>query len=685
MRSPLASPFRGGWRNLTPMRGRGRGGANPWTPAMLPPYAWYDAELGQPKNVGYVELSGVSGDYISTPDSAALSFSNDIEVVMRVRVTDWSTGSGQTLCGKYVSTGNQRSWRFYVSSTGSIGLSVSQDGTSSVTTVTVTPTVALADDAWVWLRMRLDLSNGTNSVGTLETAADTGDNVEPASWTANGTNTGTTIATVFDSTAALEIGAFAAGTLERLAGRVGRCIVRSGFAGTVVADFNADDCYGDGYTHTDGYRWTLGIPKVYDRSGNNHPPAVFGAGSNQPTWLPWDGIPSVYLPGASGNYVSCPDAAALDITGDLDIAVWATLDSWASGGNQALAGKWLSTGNQLSYQLRVNSTGNVLMLISTTGLGGGAVVTWTSSVALNLSAGTQRWVRGTLDVNNGAGGSTAKFYTSTDGATWTQLGADVTGAVAAPFAGSAALELGSESAGTASLVAGRVHRAIVRSGIDGTTVADFDAGLCGQSGYTDAYSNVWTVNRATSGRKAVVQSPVANSARSLILHGTDDVITVPAAAVPPMLAASNFEVNVVGRQWATTVVNGRWFDCRAASPFPGAVLSMSTGTLFSATLTDGTNSAGPTSVNLTYGQRAIATMYATDAGQTFGIAHNAETPSTASAAAVGARTGSDGTIARTAPAASGYQDLEFEALVTRSNAGTVADRAQLVSYYRGGL
>jgi hypothetical protein len=81
---------------------------------MLPPYAWYDAELGQPKNVGYVELSGVSGDYISTPDSAALSFSNDIEVVMRVRVTDWSTGSGQTLCGKYVSTDNQRSWRFYV-------------------------------------------------------------------------------------------------------------------------------------------------------------------------------------------------------------------------------------------------------------------------------------------------------------------------------------------------------------------------------------------------------------------------------------------------------------------------------------------------------------------------------------------------------------------------------------------
>jgi len=32
MRSPLASPFRGGWRNLTPMRGRGRGGGQSCAP-----------------------------------------------------------------------------------------------------------------------------------------------------------------------------------------------------------------------------------------------------------------------------------------------------------------------------------------------------------------------------------------------------------------------------------------------------------------------------------------------------------------------------------------------------------------------------------------------------------------------------------------------------------------------------
>lgn len=45
MRSPLASPFRGGFRNLTPMRARGRGSV-PWSPVALAPYAWYDVHAG---------------------------------------------------------------------------------------------------------------------------------------------------------------------------------------------------------------------------------------------------------------------------------------------------------------------------------------------------------------------------------------------------------------------------------------------------------------------------------------------------------------------------------------------------------------------------------------------------------------------------------------------------------------
>lgn len=175
---------------------------------------------------------------------------------MLVKPSDWSAAANQTLCGKYVTTGNQRSWRMYSSTAGSIVLTASADGTA-VTSVSIVPSVALTDNVWTWLRMRLDLTNGSNSVATLETAADAGFNAEPSSWTANGTNTGTTIASVFDSTSPLEIGAFAAGTSERLTGRVRRFILRSGFAGTVVADFNSELSGQSGYSDAYGNTWVI--------------------------------------------------------------------------------------------------------------------------------------------------------------------------------------------------------------------------------------------------------------------------------------------------------------------------------------------------------------------------------------------------------------------------------------------
>lgn len=249
--------------------------------------AWYDAELGGsstqitdssangraaatngataaaatwlPYSTPAVYLTGVAGNYVSAPDSVVLSFSTDIEVVCRIKAVDWSAAANQTIVGKYLATGNQRSWRFYSTTAGAIGLSVSQDGSSTVTTVTVTPSVALTDNAWVWLRLRLDLTNGSNSVGTVDTAADTGSNEDvPTSWTANGTATSTTIAAIFDSTAALEIGSFTAGATERFNGWIGRMIVKSGFDGTTVADFSATQCGQTGYTATSpAVTWTV--------------------------------------------------------------------------------------------------------------------------------------------------------------------------------------------------------------------------------------------------------------------------------------------------------------------------------------------------------------------------------------------------------------------------------------------
>lgn len=576
--SPLANPYRrSGYRRGAAFRSRGGRRTEFWSPAQLGLRAWYDAEVGQPRYGGpgaYVQLDGTSGDYIFTPDTATVSFSNDIEVVMRVKVTDWSAAAIQTLVGKYVTTGNQRSWKIASNTSAQIIITVSTDGTTT-NTATITPSVALPDNTWIWLRLRMDLTNGSNSVGTVETAADGGTNDEPSSWTANGTATATALAGIFDSTAPLEIGSFNNGSSERFNGQVARCIVRSGFAGATVADFNASDCYGPGYTHSSGYAWTLGLPKIYDRSGNGVAPATFAAGSNQPRWLPWLGVSCVNLESATAgtNSISCtaPSGAA-------------------------------------SYVARSRDYPNVA---DATGVASAGAFTFTT-------AGQWRYI----SILNGS-----------------------------------AVE-----------------------------IARFDASLCSQTGMTDSYSVTWAVNRGTAGRKAVVQSPVAASARSVILHGTDDYFDVPAAAVPTMSTTDNAAVTVAGRVWNTPVNFGRFFS---SEPVANTSLSLSVRSTFVTFLglSDGTNTGhvntGPT---LTSGQRfVLAADVAARSASGSSLALNSDSPSIASNSSVGSIAAPTGGSVGRAFSGGSYQDCEIEAIVFKQAASTATERGLLTAYYRGGL
>jgi hypothetical protein len=57
-----------------------------------------------------------------------------------------------------------------------------------------------------------------------------------------------------------------------------------------------------------------------DLNGQNG--STSGADSNDARFLEWPGDNAgnyVYLPGVASNYLSVPDEAALDITGDIDI------------------------------------------------------------------------------------------------------------------------------------------------------------------------------------------------------------------------------------------------------------------------------------------------------------------------------------------------------------------------------
>lgn len=213
-----------------------------------------------------------------------------------------------------------------------------------------------------------------------------------------------------------------------------------------------------------------------------------GATSGTAVALP--GMAFLQLPGTSGNTATTPDAAALDIVGDIDIRAKIAPDDWTPAAASAIVAKFTTTGNQRSYSLMLSTAGALVLEFSADGT---AAITKTSTANLGtLAASAVKWVRATMDVDNGASGYTIRFYSSDDGSTWTQLGADVVTATATSiFASTAVLELGGRTGGTTDLFAGKIFEAEVQTGIAGTAVAH---PVATTSGITDATGRVWTVN-----------------------------------------------------------------------------------------------------------------------------------------------------------------------------------------------
>lgn len=217
-----------------------------------------------------------------------------------------------------------------------------------------------------------------------------------------------------------------------------------------------------------------------------------GATNGTGVALGYSGEDHVVLSGASGTYASTPDAAALDIVGDLDLRVRVAMNDWTPAAESTLIAKYTATGNQRSYGLAVTTGGNLIFRWSENGT---AEKTATSSVATSFTDGTAHWVRATIDVDTGATDAAITFYTSEDGTTWTQLGAVQAngGATTSIFASTAVLELGGQTLGTVNRLAGKIFSAQVRSGIGGTVVAN---PLATTTSLGDDTPRTWTLNGA---------------------------------------------------------------------------------------------------------------------------------------------------------------------------------------------
>lgn len=156
-----------------------------------------------------------------------------------------------------------------------------------------------------------------------------------------------------------------------------------------------------------------------------------------------------------------------NVTTDIDIRMRIGAVGWTNVADRTLAAKYDSTANQRGFLFILKSTGALAFRWSTDGTSTNLVPEKVSTASVPFTAGTTGWVRATLDVDNGATGSDLKFYTSTDGTTWTQLGTTVTTAgVTNIFASTAAYQVGAFTTGNSTPAPGLTFYWIsVRNGL----------------------------------------------------------------------------------------------------------------------------------------------------------------------------------------------------------------------------
>lgn len=195
---------------------------------------------------------------------------------------------------------------------------------------------------------------------------------------------------------------------------------------------------------------------------------------------------------AAGARVTTPDSAGLSITGDIDIRFDADLTTWRE--LMDLVGKWTATAGQKSYQLVLLASGRLGIFWSPDGTTEEGI---NSTIPVPVDHGRLA-VRAVLDVNNGASGRTATFYTSDSiSGTWVQLGDPVTEAGTTSIHNSTteATILDTATGSQSTIIRGRVHGAQILEGIAGTVRAspDFTAQTAGDTSFADGQGNTWTL------------------------------------------------------------------------------------------------------------------------------------------------------------------------------------------------
>lgn len=189
------------------------------------------------------------------------------------------------------------------------------------------------------------------------------------------------------------------------------------------------------------------------------------------------------LPGTATGIFTTPDSTAASIVGDLDIRANVMRPDWTAATVRVIDKD--SSAAQKSYALYVINTQKIGFRYYNDGTTG---IDATSSASFSFSSGTAHWIRATYVAATGK----VNFYTSDDGETWTILGAEQSLSAGAIFDGTSPIQVGSSYTG---FFEGRIYRAQIYNGINGTLAVDFNPNLSTTAQtFTAATGEVWTTN-----------------------------------------------------------------------------------------------------------------------------------------------------------------------------------------------
>lgn len=267
---------------------------------------------------------------------------------------------------------------------------------------------------------------------------------------------------------------------------------------------------------------------------NPNSPLYNKIGRNTPMRISVDGgYPWLDLPDVAASRARTPDAAALDITGDIDVRVEAALISWNRVQITEICNKQQITGDQRSWRLMQASSNKIEFTWSVLGTAA-STITVTSTMSPVVAPGGRIAIRATLDVDNGLGGYTCTLWTApTIAGPWKILGEPIvtTAGTTSIFNSTSPLDVGDTDGIILAPPIGKFYAFQLYNGINGTLVADADfTGLAvGTTAWTDSVGRSWSLNSAANisntHARIVGEVPAWPPRRSL--SGSD--VKVPAA------------------------------------------------------------------------------------------------------------------------------------------------------------